>query len=503
MVQGTASHVGKSVLVAALCRILARDGYRVAPYKSQNMALNSYVTAEGGEIGRAQAVQAEAAGIPPTVDMNPILLKPTGQSSSQVIVLGRPVGNYPAHAYHNEHAPRLFSFARDALDRLMAAYEVVVIEGAGSPAEVNLMEHEIVNMRVARAAGAPVLLVADVERGGALASLVGTLALLDAEDAARVAGLVINKFRGDPTLFQPAVGFLEERTGIPVLGVLPYFHDLRVAEEDSLGVWRGGESAQADLDIVVLHLPHLSNFTDFDPLRDEPAVNLRYVRKAGELGRPDLVIIPGSKNTIDDLVVLKDSGLAQAVVRLAGAGLPVAGICGGFQMLGEIVRDPLHTESDREEIDGLGLLPMTTVFEADKVTCQAAGETAGRGPLLSSGLPVSGYEIHMGRTTFTGPVDPVIRVTRRSGRMIDERDGAVSADGLVFGTYLHGLFDNDAFRASLLDSLRRRKGLTGEAGRGPASGDMREDGLDGLAALVRENLDLPAVYNLLGLDGPT
>jgi len=504
MVQGTASHVGKSVLVAALCRILAQDGYRVAPYKSQNMALNSYVTADGGEIGRAQAVQAEAAGIPPTVEMNPILLKPTGQASSQVIVMGRPVGNFPAHVYHNEYAPRLFATAREALKRLMAGYEVVVIEGAGSPAEVNLMEHEIVNMRVARAAGAPVLLVADIERGGALAALVGTLALLPPADAARVAGLVINKFRGDLSLFEPAVGFLEERTGVPVLGVLPYYHDLRIAEEDSLGVWQPAGKNGADLDIVVLRLPHLSNFTDFDPLQDEPAVSLRYVWTVAELGRPDLVIIPGSKNTIEDLAALRESGLADAVISLAGAGLPVAGICGGFQMLGEKLRDPLHTESDIAEMDGLGLLPMTTVFEADKITCQAGGEIAGRGPLLGPGRgsPVRGYEIHMGRGTFTARLAPVVRLTSRAGREVDYPDGAESADGLVFGTYLHGLFDNDGFRAAFVTALRRRKGLTGEWARGPASEARRQDDLDGLAALVRENLDLERVYALLGLPGP-
>lgn len=501
MVQGTASHVGKSVLVAALCRILRQDGYRVAPYKSQNMALNSCVTADGGEMGRAQAVQAEAAGVAPTVDMNPILLKPTGPSSSQVIILGRPVGNFTAQAYHNECDNRFFAIACEALERMMAAYEVVVIEGAGSPAEVNLMEHEIVNMRVARAAKAPVLLVADVERGGALAALVGTLALLPPEDAARVAGLVINKFRGDPALFQPAVAFLEKRTGVPVLGVLPYRLNLGIAEEDSLGVSQPAGS-DTELDIAVLQLAHLSNFTDFDPLRDEPAVGLRYVRTAAGLGRPDLVIIPGTKNTIYDLAVLRESGLAAAVVALARDGVPVAGICGGFQMLGRQVQDPLHTESDRDEIDGLGLLPVTTVFEADKVTCQAEGETAGRGPLLEAGLPVAGYEIHMGRTVFARPLDPVLRLTRRAGRAVDQTDGAVSADGLVFGTYLHGLFDSDAFRASLLTALRNRKGLAGAPAPGPPSAARRQRDLDALADMVREHLDLRAVYNLLGLAGP-
>lgn len=503
MVQGTASHVGKSVLVAALCRILAQDGYRVAPFKSQNMALNSYVTAEGGEIGRAQAVQAKAAGIPPTVDMNPILLKPTGQASSQVVVLGRPVGNFPAHVYHNEYAPQLFATVTVSLAKLMADYEVVVIEGAGSPAEVNLMEHEIVNMRVARAARAPVLLVADIERGGALAAMVGTLALLPPEDAARVAGLVINKFRGDQSLFQPAVGFLEERTGVPVLGIVPYWHDLRIAEEDSLGVSQTTTRTGTDLDIVVVHLPHLANFTDFDPLADEPAVHLRYIHTVSELGRPDLVIIPGSKNTIDDLGFLKKSGLADAVVSLAGSGVPVIGICGGFQMLGQKLYDPLHTESDVAEMVGLGLLPMNTVFEADKITCQAEGTIAGGGPLLAPGRgeAVRGYEIHMGRTTFTAPVTPVLLVTSRAGREVDHPDGAESVDGLVFGTYLHGLFDNDGFRRSLLGTLRGRKGLTGEWAGGPASEARIQEDLDALADLVRGSLDIERVRVLLGLSG--
>jgi len=503
MVQGTASHVGKSVLVAALCRILAQDGVRVAPYKSQNMALNSYVTPDGGEIGRAQAVQAEAAGVPPTVEMNPILLKPTGHASSQVIVLGRPVGNFSAHDYHNEYGPRLFATAREALAKLMAEYEAVVIEGAGSPAEVNLMEHEIVNMRVAAAAGAPVLLVADVERGGAIAALVGTLALLPPEDAARVAGLVINKFRGDPSLFRPAVGFLEERTRRPVLGVLPYFHDLRIAEEDSLGVRSPGGRGGAELDIAVLRLPHIANFTDFDPLEEEPAVHLRYVGAAAELGRPDLVIVPGSKNTIGDLAALREKGLAAAVVGLAREGTPVVGICGGFQMLGGRILDPLHTESELGEAEGLGLLPMSTLFAPDKVTTLSSGEIQGRGALLGSlrGLPVAGYEIHMGRTTTAPGLGPAVRIRERAGQAADDDDGAESADGLVFGTYLHGLFDSDAFRAGFLGALRRRKGLAGPWERGPAFAARRQADLDALAAMVRANLDMGRVYDLLGRTG--
>lgn len=505
MIQGTASHVGKSVLVAALCRIFVRDGYRAAPFKSQNMALNSFVTKDGGEMGRAQVVQAEAACIDPTVDMNPILLKPTGNASSQVIVLGRPVGNFSAQQYHLEYAPRALQVIEGALDRLRSGYDIVVIEGAGSPAEVNLQEHEIVNMRIARMAEAPVLLVADIDKGGALASVVGTMELVSEEDRARIAGFIINKFRGDLSLFQPAVDFLERKTGRTVFGVVPYFQGFRVQEEDTISEDRGlAEEVMEDewLDIAVVHLPHISNFTDFDPLEDEPDVRLSYVGRGNRLGRPDLVIIPGSKNTIEDLYFLKRSGLAARIVELNRAGTPVVGICGGFQMLGAELSDPLHTESEIPRMEGLGLLNISTTFYSEKVTTQVEAEVAGTGPLLEGikGCRVAGYEIHMGKTKLEAGVYPAFIITESSGRKAHSPDGAVSRDGLVFGTYIHGIFDSSDFRRRVLNNLRARKGLRPLA---PATSvpafEQRNKDLDKLAAVVRGSLDMEKIYALMGL----
>jgi len=508
MVQGTASHVGKSVLVAALCRIFYQDGYRVAPFKSQNMALNSFVTADGGEMGRAQVVQAEAAGLAPHVDMNPVLLKPTGQASSQVIVLGRPVGNLTAGEYHNGYARRVWDVICEALERLRRKYEIIAIEGAGSPAEVNLQATEIVNMRVARQAQAPVLLVADIDKGGALASVVGTLELLPPEDRARVAGVIINKFRGDVRLFQPAVDFLEARTGVPVVGIVPYFQGFRIQEEDTVSEEsrrRAAAPVAREVEIAVIHLPHISNFTDFDPLEDEPDVRLRYVTAGEPLGVPDLVILPGSKNTIEDLIALHDCGLADEIRRLARRGVPVVGICGGYQMLGRELHDPGHTESGVPRVEGLGLLDVTTTFIWDKVTTQVQAEICAGGPLLgnAAGLAVTGYEIHMGRSILGPKARPVCRIRLRSGSAVDFPDGAVDEAGLVFGTYIHGIFDRDDFRRRFIDALRMRKGLAPlEPGRGISLAAQRERDYNRLAAVVRESLDMEKIYRLLDLPGP-
>ncbi|OAT86704.1 cobyric acid synthase [Desulfotomaculum copahuensis] len=507
MVQGTASHVGKSVLVAALCRIFYQDGYRVAPFKSQNMALNSFVTADGGEMGRAQVVQAEAAGLAPHVDMNPVLLKPTGQASSQVIVLGRPVGNLTAGEYHNGYARRVWSIICEALDRLRKDYEVVAIEGAGSPAEVNLQATEIVNMRVARQAQAPVLLAVDIDKGGALASVVGTLELLSPEDRARVAGVIINKFRGDVRLFQPAVDFLEAKTGVPVVGIVPYFQGFRVQEEDTVSeesLRRSTAPVHREVEIAVVHLPHISNFTDFDPLEDETDVKLRYVAEGESLGRPDLVLLPGSKNTIEDLVTLQKCGLADEIRGLAAEGVPVVGICGGFQMLGRELNDPGHTESGVSRVAGLGLLDVSTTFIWDKVTTQVEAVVCGGGPLLeeAAGLPLTGYEIHMGRTDRGAGTRPACRIRLRSGCAVDLPDGAVSGDGLVFGTYIHGIFDRDEFRRRFIDTLRVRKGLSPlRPGQGASLSAQRERDYNRLAAVVRESLDMEKIYGFMGLPG--
>jgi len=504
MVQGTASHAGKSVLTAALCRIFFQDGYRVAPFKSQNMALNSFVTADGCEMGRAQVVQAEAAGIPPAVEMNPILLKPTGESASQVVLLGRPLDNYTAQSYHNDLAGKLWSVVTNSLDSLRQKFDIVVIEGAGSPAEINLQDTEIVNMRVAREAGAPVLLVADIDRGGALASVVGTLELLDPEDRKRVQGIIINKFRGDVGLFQPAVDFLEGRTGVPVLGIVPHFHDLYIMDEDSVSMEKKNYQAAGTgdkVEIAVLRTPRISNFTDFDPFENEPDVYMRYVGRDNSLGEPDMVIIPGSKNTIEDLMYLKQTGLAGEIVRLARQGTAVVGICGGFQMLGTELLDPDHTESSIERMAGLGLLEMQTIFARDKVTSQVRARVAGTGSLLGgySGA-LEGYEIHMGRTDLGPGVKNAFQINTRSGKEVNLPDGAENAAGTVWGTYIHGVFDEDGFRRHIINYLKRRKGLdVMEHEQGISAVERREQGYDQLADLVRTNLDMIKVYQLLGM----
>jgi adenosylcobyric acid synthase len=503
MLQGTSSHVGKSILATALCRIFRQDGRSVAPFKAQNMALNSYVTKSGGEMGRAQVAQAEAAGIEPAVEMNPVLLKPTGNASSQVVVLGRPIGNMSAVQYHAGHSRELLAVVETSLRALQAAYDVVVIEGAGSPAEVNLKANDIVNMRIAKLAPAPVLLIADIDRGGALASVVGTLELLEPDERDLVKGIIINKFRGDIALLRPAVDFLEARTGKPVVGVIPHLDDLGIDDEDSVSLddKRGGAGegrGAADIDIAVLRLPKISNFTDFAALAAEPGVAVRYVAAGQRLGAPDLVILPGSKNTTEDLLWLRAQGFDRDIAALAAAGTPVVGICGGYQMLGREVRDPDHTESAFDRVDGLGLLDAVTTFAADKITHQATASCEAN-PFLGLAFTaggLTGYEIHMGRTEFFAPVSPAFTITGRSGNPVSERDGAVRGDGLVLGTYLHGIFDNDAFRRAVVGALRARKGLAPLAA-GTDTRSQKERSYDRLAAHVRAHLDMDLVYRIL------
>jgi adenosylcobyric acid synthase len=445
MVQGTSSSVGKSLLVAALCRIFARRGLRVAPLKAQNMSNNAAVCADGAEIGRAQAVQAAAALVEPTADMNPILLKPEAESRSQVIVLGRPWRTLPAGAYYRSK-DELWPIVTGALARLRAAHELVVIEGAGSPAELNLRSVDLVNMALARHAGAPVLLVGDIERGGIFAQMLGTLWLLEPQERALVRGLVVNKFRGDPALFADGVRILEERGGVPVLGVVPHLPALAIPEEDAATLDSSAPSPPGALDIAVVRLPRIANFDDFDPLQAEPGVRLRYVRSTAALGRPHAVILPGTKSTMADLQWLQEQGLAAAVRALAAEGSAVVGICGGYQMLGGAVADPLGVESAAAERAGLGLLPVTTTFAADKTTARVQARVLG-GPGWLAGLAgeqVTGYEIHMGRSAGGQPWLEV------GGRL----DGAVSADGRAWGCYLHGLFANAVLRRAWLDGLR-------------------------------------------------
>ena len=509
MVQGTASNVGKSVLVAALCRIFRQDGFRVAPFKAQNMSNNSYVTHDGGEIGRAQAVQAEAAGVEPTVEMNPILLKPEADNRSQVVVLGKPLSTVAAKEYYSLKE-RLWSVVTGSLEKLLAEYDVVVIEGAGSPAEVNMKDRDMVNMKVAAACGAPVLLAADIDRGGVFASIVGTLELLEPHEREMIKATVINKFRGDLSLLTPGLTWLEDRTGIPVAGVVPYYHDIHIAEEDSVSLERRrAMKARTDylIDIAVMGLPHISNFDDFDALEREPGVRLRYVEADDFLGTPDMVIIPGTKSTAADLAWLRATGLADDLVSISRTGVPVVGICGGYQMLGERILDPEGVESPQREMVGLHLLPMTTVFGGTKETHRVMGEVGSVPGLLAEahGLPVEGYEIHMGNSfpsgEETGPrPEAPIHIVERSGQPWDQPDGAATEDGCVLGTYIHGLFHNAGIRRAILQRLAQWKGITlpvgPEGATVPLSGD---DQYDKLAALVRSSLDMELVYGMAGL----
>ncbi|MGE9840486.1 cobyric acid synthase [Selenomonas bovis] len=498
MLMGTSSHVGKSILATALCRIFYQAGRRVVPFKAQNMALNSYVTKDGGEMGRAQVAQAEAAGLAPMVDMNPVLLKPTGNSCSQVIVDGKPIGNMSAREYHKGKSVQLFGHVTAALTRLQQQFDTIVIEGAGSPAEINLKEDDIVNMRVAKYLQAPVLLIADIDRGGSLAALVGTLELLDEEERALVKGLVINKFRGDVTLMTPAVDFLEQKTGKPVLGIVPYLEHLGIDDEDSVSLEEKEHEAEQqkqekELRLAVVETPKISNFTDFDALADEPDAEVLYVRDAEELlaAAPDVILLPGSKNTTEDLLHVRESGLEQAIRRLVDGGTPLVGICGGYQMLGEEIADPHHTESSHDVVKGLGYLPMKTVFAEEKRTVQVAADCPGMefydGVLMGKGL--SGYEIHMGRTEFTAPVRHPFHLTRQGENAVNIWDGALSEDGRIFGTYLHGVFDHDGFRRQFLNVLRLHKGLRPL----PVQRNRhleKERAYDRLAETVRKSLDM-------------
>jgi adenosylcobyric acid synthase len=502
MVQGTGSHTGKSVMVAALCRILAQDGWRVAPYKSQNMSLNSFVTSQGGEMGRAQVLQAQAAGVEPHTDMNPILLKPASDERAQVILNGRPVRHMEAGEYHLLK-PELLPVALGALERLRADHDFVVIEGAGSPAEINLADQDIANMRVARAAGAPVILVGDIDRGGVFASLVGTMELLDISDRDMVAGFIINKFRGSRDLLQGGLDFLELRTGRPILGVIPYIRDLGLEEEDTVNLEQLREAAAGDgttqaVDIAIVYLPHISNATDFDPLAHEKGVGLRYVSEPSQLGVPDAVILPGSKSTADDLDYLRNNGMAAQIVRLARLGVPVIGICGGYQMLGEKIEDPLGVESAVKKIDGLGLLPVTTVLTGDKSTHRVTARATRKVRFLGMDpyVPLTGYEIHMGNSQGEG--DPPLLIVERNGLEVSIGDGSVHPQLPVFGCYLHGIFENASLRHGFLNNLRRLHGLSPQAVERDWE-ELREERIDRLARIARASLNMPLVYPLLGL----
>ena len=481
MVQGTMSGAGKSLLCAALCRIFAQDGYRVAPFKSQNMALNSFVTRDGLEMGRAQVVQAQAAGIEPDVRMNPILLKPSSDTGSQVIVGGEVRGQMSAADY--------FKMKRQLIPDILAAFnslsedvDIVVIEGAGSPAEINLKADDIVNMGLAKLVDAPVLLVGDIDRGGVFAQLYGTVALLEQEERARIAGLVINKFRGDVEILRPGLAMLEEKTGLPVLGVVPYLH-VEIEDEDSLSERLNANRAVKPLDAA----PHISNFTDFMPLEQHELLGVRYVQRARELGRPDLVILPGTKNTMEDLLWLRQNGLEAAALKLAHAGTPILGVCGGYQMLGQTLDDPQGTESGRPmALSGLGLLPTRTVFDAQKRRMQVRAAAQGE---LFGGARLTGYEIHNGRTEVGGA--PFC--------MLEDGTPEGCVNRNVFGTYLHGLFDSGELTGALVRMLCARKGISPTQTQLMSMADYRQQQFDLLADGVRQALDMGAVYRAINM----
>ncbi len=481
LVLGTASHVGKSAIVTALCRILSR-GYAVAPFKAQNMSLNSWITVDGKEIGIAQAIQAMAAGVEPTAQMNPVLLKPKGDRTSQVIIMGEPYADKSAGEYY-ESIEDTHGVLKDALASLAAEYEIIVMEGAGGAAEINLYDRDIVNLGTARITGVPIILVGDIERGGVFASLYGTVELLPEDVRSNICGFIINKFRGDPAILGSGLKELEDKTGIPVLGVLPYFK-MRIPSEDSVSIADKSDSAAEniyDVNITVIRLPRISNFTDFEPL--ERMAHVRYADLDEDIEGCDVLIIPGTKNTTGDLKALKESGMDKRIVDLYGR-VPILGICGGYQMLGKTIKDSGIEDGESATFEGLGLLDIDTIFEAyEKRTVQVEKTVNGGGPILDpiKGEKITGYEIHMGLSTSRTPVF--------------SDDGCVDDSGLVMGTYLHGLFENVSIRHALICYVLNNKGLDFEGEDIP-----EQDSYDELADVFRENIDMEQIYRILDVN---
>ena len=520
MILGTASHVGKSILTAGLGRIFADEGYRVAPFKAQNMSLNSAATPDGREIGRAQALQAEACRVPPCAEMNPILIKPSSDTDAQVVVLGRVWGQVSAADYHQRRVKELFPLVLESYRKLADEYDVVLIEGAGSPAEINLKEHDIVNLRMARAANAPCLLVGDIDRGGVFASLLGTVELLEASERTLIRGFAVNKFRGDVELLRPGIAMIEERLDLPCVGVIPYLHDLGLDEEDSVALedrrtfartWSimpNQESPNRSLRIGVVAYPHLANFTDFDALAEEPSVSLAFLDQARDVASADLLILPGSKQTLQDLAWLEQRGFCAAISefreRAAARRAGIIGICGGMQMLGEVIEDPSGAENAGKPLSarGLSLLPIATVLNADKVTRLVQGK------LLTSNLfgqPIAdrsfhGYEIHLGETIYKEGAQPFSEISRKDSNSV-VWDGAISSDAFVMGTYVHGLFDDDHFRHSFLTAARSMCSLAPPLKMVHVSA-KRQQRIDRLADHVRRALDMELIKEWLQLSDP-
>ncbi len=501
MVLGTSSHVGKSLLTAALCRIFADQGVSVAPFKSQNMSLNSAATIEGLEIGRAQALQAEAARTPSSVHMNPILLKPAGNMTSQIVVRGKIWGKLSASEYHQRRVEELLPLVRESYDILAAKHEVIVLEGAGSPAEINLKQHDIVNMRMAEMADAHCLLVGDIDRGGVFASLFGTVELLDPLEQDRIHGFLINKFRGDVALLEPGLRMMEARLQKPCLGTVPYIPDLVLEEEDSYGLsrapnaahsWAANDTRERPLRIAVIALPSFSNFTDFDALQQEPSVSLSFCSEGAQLEHADIILLPGSKQTVEDLFWIRRRKIDARVIDHAREKI-VVGICGGMQMLGSTIHDPQAMEH-AGSVDGLGLLSIATQMQSGKVTRLVRGHLALPtlfGQLVPT-IELEGYEIHIGETIYAAGAKPFATLNGT------EQDGCVSSDSRVFGTYLHGIFDDDAFRHAFINAARSFRHLA------PADSfenwkQKREDSFERLAQAVRASVDLPRIFDWVGL----
>lgn len=504
MVQGTASYSGKSLLVTGFCKIFRDMGYRVTPFKSQNMSLNSYVTRDGGEIARSQTTQAFAAGVEPIVEMNPILLKPKGDSISQVVLMGRPYADYDAKTYYEEFALREgLRAVKTAFKKLAEKFDIVVIEGAGSPAEINLYDKEIVNMRVAELAKSPVILVADIDRGGVFASIVGTLQLLKPRHRRRIQGFVINKFRGDESILEPGITELESITGKRVLGVIPYLSDLALPDEDSVVLDERQEKRDGNIAIGVIRLPRISNFTDFDPLRRYSEVELRYISKVEEMDSLDALIIPGTKNTLGDLKWLRERGLDRKIRESPHQGKPVLGICGGYQMLGREIIDERGIEDDNGGTTiGLGLLDVTTRFDKyEKTTKRIEMFVTRDGPILpkASGIRFKGYEIHTGKIDLGKEARPIFKMVSETGGTADQWEGASSEDGLVLGTSIHGLFENSQILDGFIGFLTRKKGGDERTAGERELGEPLTQSLERLTAVMLQKLDFDRIMRMMGL----
>ena len=503
MIQGTSSHSGKGTLVAALCRILVDRGFKVAPFKSQNMSLNSFVTESGEEIARAQAFQAFAARTAIKADMNPILLKPKGDMTSQIVFHGKPFQDIHAKDYWREFALTVgFEGVKQSFERLSKEYEVIIIEGAGSPAEINLYEFDIANMRVADLADAPVLLITDIERGGAFASIVGTMALLKPEHRARVRGFILNKFRGEMDLLKPGFETIQEMTGVPIVGVLPYIEGLRLPDEDSISLDNMNVDRTKPVRVAVVRLPRISNFTDFEPLQAHPMVSVIFAQYKEDLEDVDLLILPGTKNTVDDLKWLRETRMDSSIRNRSKEGTPIIGICGGYQMLGNKIIDESGLESGSSKtVEGLGLLDVDTAFDSyEKVTERVSAIPVGKGAILEGcrGRELTGYEIHTGKTILGSRAEPAFRVIRRSGKVTSSFDGALDQNGLVFGTYLHGIFDEPPLRESIVAYLASKNRIAVNA-REESIEQVWENGLNQIVSAVQGNLEIDRLLGLLGL----